>query len=208
MSEEEQSQIYPPVRYLRFEAWLKRITEFDQHFVDTMSPEQWAISHDARLARTLHIALDDIKSANHIYSTYQFIDLDPENDPYRGRGPRGAELIDLLVQVTGIPKARKVIMGETFNRWWDQLDQLASTEEGPSISRSPAGVTWSAATTKGRLERAARDYIHTVEEFTGNSNRRIIVRTDLTMIELSCDDESDMQTLVREAERLTGVSAM
>jgi hypothetical protein len=72
--------------------------------------------------------------------------------------------------------------------------------------RSPAGVTWSAGTTKFHLDRAAEDYTKTIEEWSESGDRRIVRITDHPLIELSSmDDEEEVPLLIREAERHTGI---
>jgi hypothetical protein len=199
-----QTPDYPPVRCSRYQAWRDRINELDQQFSEAMTNEEWSASQEARQVRMLQDALDTLPQPR---SRYGFVDFSPANEPYRDEYLRGAELIDLLVQVTGIPKARKVLAGETFDRWWLALKDQASQEQGAVITSTPIGRTWNASAMLAPLERAAREYIGKVEEPTRDGTRRLISQARHPLIELSGDDAQVLNDLVSTAERLTGIPA-
>jgi hypothetical protein len=161
-----QSRQYPPVRSDRYEAWRHRIAELDTEYRESMPQEVWSLSQEARLVRRLQLALDEIGNASRRISSYGFVDFSPENDPHGEDDLRSSALIDLLVQVTEIPKARIVITGETFNSWSRALQETAETESRSVINRSPAGLSLNATAALGMLNRAARDHIHTEEEIS------------------------------------------
>jgi hypothetical protein len=196
------------VRPARYEAWRHRIDELDTEYSESMPQEVWSVSPEARLVRSLQMALGDIGNASERISPYGFVDFSPENDPHGEDELRGAALIDLLVQVTGIPKARIVITGETFNSWSRALQEATKTEVGSVINRSPAGRSLNATAALGMLDRAARDHIHTKEEFSPEDLRpHYLSQTHHAVIELSGDDEQELRDLVNNVERLTGIKA-
>jgi hypothetical protein len=58
------------------------------------------------------------------------------------------------------------------------------------------------------LNRAARDHIHTKEEFSPEDCRpHYLSQTRHTVIELAGDDEQELRDLVNNVERLTGIKA-
>jgi hypothetical protein len=196
------------VRPAQYEAWRHRIDELDTEYSESMPQEVWSVSPEARLVRSLQMALDDIGNASGRISPYGFVDFSPENDPHGEDELRGAALIDLLVQVTGIPKARIVITGETFNSWSRALQEASKTEVGSVINRSPAGRSLNATAALGMLSRAARNHIHTKEEFSPEDLRQhYLSQTRHAVIELSGDDEQELRDLVNNVERLTGIKA-
>lgn len=203
-----QSRPYPPMRFPRYDAWRKRIDALDTQYHESMSQEEWSRSGAARLVRRLQIALSDIDNASRHVSQYGFVDFSPANDPHGADELRGAGLIDQLVQVTGIPKARIVITGETFNTWSRALQEVSKTETGSVIQRSPAGRSLNATAALGMLERAARDYIQNVEEISPEDHRpRHLSQTRHEVIELCDDDEQELRDLISNVERLTGITA-
>jgi hypothetical protein len=203
-----ESRPYPPVRAARYEAWRRRIDELDAEYSDSMPQEVWSASPEARLVRRLQVALDDIGNASGRISPYGFVDFAPEHEPHGEDDLRGAALIDLLVQVTGIPKARIVVTGETFNNWSRALQEASKTEAGSVITRSPAGRSLNATAALGMLNRAARDHIHTQEEFSPEDLRpHYLSQTRHELIELAGDDERELRDLVNNVERLTGIKA-
>jgi hypothetical protein len=203
-----QSRPYPPVRSARYEAWRHRLDELDTEYSESMPQEVWTVSQEARSVRRLQLALDDIGNASRRISPYGFVDFSPENDPHGEDDLRGAALIDLLVQVTGIPKARIVITGETFNSWSRALQETAKTESRSVINRSPVGRFLNATAALGILNRAARDHIHTEEEISPEDLRpHYLSQTRHAVIELCDDDEQELRDLVNNVERLTGIKA-
>src|SRR5215204_1563459 len=77
-----ESRPYPPVRPARYEAWRHRIDELDTEYSESMPQEVWSVSPEARLVRSLQMALGDIGNASGRISPYGFVDFSPENDPH------------------------------------------------------------------------------------------------------------------------------
>jgi hypothetical protein len=120
---------------------------------------------------------------------------------------RGAELIDLLIRVTGNPKARIVITGVTFNAWSRALQEVSTTELGPVVDRTSVGSSLNATAIAGALERAAKDHIHTVEGISREELRPVHLRqTRHAGIELCDDDEQELRDIVSNAERITSIT--
>jgi hypothetical protein len=196
------------VRFTRFEAWRRRIDELDTQYSESLPQEEWSVSQEARLVRRLQMALHDIRIASRHVSRYGFMDFSPANDPHGTDALHGVELIDRLVEVTGIPKARIVISGETFNAWLRALEEVSKTEGKSVVSRAPMGRSLNATAALGELKRAAKDYIHNVEELSPEDPRpRYVTKTPHAVIELCGDDEQELRDLVSSVEQLTKITA-
>jgi hypothetical protein len=198
----------PPVRFTRYEAWRRRIDELDTQYSESMSQEEWSLSQQARLVRTLQIALKDIGFASQPVSRHGFVDFSPANDPHGVDELRGAELIERLVEVTAIPKARIVITGDTFNAWSRALEEISKTEGESVVTRTPVGRSLNATAALGELKRAARDHVHTVEEFSrGDARPHFVSQTPHAVIELCGDHEDRLRDVIKSVERLTNITA-